>query len=152
MAETAKVLPLKNAALHFGKLVEIGHARRELSANIPAGTPMEVILEPSYWKHYTRDIQPGDVIEAFCEDGLWEASLRVMFVSTAEVKLAIRWQVDYEAIEEEVDSETHIVVWKGPAMKFAVVRKDTGEIIEKGLYPKSEAFNYLRRHLAQLKT
>lgn len=152
MAETAKVIPIKDRALHFGRLQEIGHARRELSAIIPAETSLEVILEPSYWKHYTRDIRASDVVEAFCEDGSWEASLRVMFVSASEVRMALRWKVSYEEVDIPAESDTHEVAWKGPHWKWAVIRKDDGQVLEKGFGQKSEAFNYLRKHLAQLKT
>lgn len=153
MAEAAKVIPMKPPALHMGRLQEIGHARRELSALIPAGTKIDTILDPTYWKHYVRDIRPMDVIEAFCEDGSWEVSLRVMFVSTAEVQLKVRWHQEYDVSqEEEIESDILAVKWKGPAMKFAVIRKDTKEIIQSGFYPKGEAFKHLAKHLVQLKS
>ncbi len=151
MTDTAKVIHFP--ALQFGRLTEVGHVRRELAINVPEGVSLETVLQPTYLKHYARDIRPADIIEALCEDGSWEASLRVMYVSTAEVRMQVRWQTDYdEMVEDEPESDTHEVKWKGPAMKFAVVRKDNKEIIQSGFYPKSDAHNFMAKHLANLKT
>lgn len=139
-------------ALHFGRLTSASHKWNEYAAIIPADTPKEAVLDPHYWKHYTRDLKPSDIITCFCEDGSWEASYRVMFVSKAEVKISLRWEASHEAYEPEADSETHEIKWVSPTNKFAVVRKDTGEVIKEGLYPKSEAYDYLRRHLQHLRT
>lgn len=145
MTDHAKVI-----RLHFGRLLPVGHARRELSANIPAGTPLETILEPTYWGHYTNDLKPGDIIEAMCEDGSWEASLRVMFVATGEARAAVRWKVEYEAVVVPVESETHEVKWINVGRKYGVVRKDTGEVIQDKFYPEDEAHKFLAKHLGRL--
>jgi hypothetical protein len=146
--EAAKVIKL-----HFGRLQEVSHARRELSANIPAGTSLETVLEPSYWAHYTRDLRPNDILEVVCEDGSWEASLRVRFVSTAEAKMAVRWKVEFDTDEvTEEESDTHFVKWISPPKKYGVIRRDTGAVIQDGFYPKAEAYNFLRKHLVKVAT
>ncbi len=124
---------------------------RTLTAEIPAGTPIETVMKPDYWAHYTRDIRPMDILWPYCEDASWEANLRVQFVSSVEVKTKLLWKVEHEKADDVVESETHEVVWKGPAVKYAVVHKDTGEVIKNRLFPKSEAHNFLRRHLQELK-
>jgi len=133
--------------LHYGRLTTVEHKRRELYADIPAGTAVEDILKPDYWVHYAAEIRPLDIIECFCEDGSWEASLRVFFVSTTEVKAQLRSKTLYNAKEEVSDSDTHEVVWKGPSNKFAVVHKGTKAVVKDGLYPKDKAFEFLREHL-----
>jgi hypothetical protein len=137
-----------NGKLHYGRLTPIEHARRELFAEIPEGVTLEDILRPEFWSHYARDFKPMDLVEAFCEDGSWEASLRVMLVTDVEVKMSLRWEVRHDKVApEEEKTETHEIKWKGPAMRFAVVRKDTGEVIKDHLYPKSQAAQYLKNHL-----
>lgn len=146
MTDHAKV-----TRLHFGKLLPVGHARQELAASIPAGTPLETILEPTYFGHYSRQLRPGFIIEAMCEDGSWEASLRVMFVANGEVRAAVRWQTEYEPEEVRVESDTHEVKWINIGKKYGVVRKDNGEVIQDGFYPEDEAHKFLAKHLANLK-
>jgi len=127
---------------------QIEHARREMFADIPAGTRIEEILQPTYWAHYTRELKPLDVIEAFCEDGSWEASFRVMFVGTVEVKLSLRWKAEHQPIQvDEAESDIYQTKWRGPKCKWSVVRKDDGKVIADGLFPKAEALNYMKNHL-----
>ena len=143
--------PGLTSALHFGRLVETGHAWKSYTADIPAGSSLDHILAPTYWKHYTRQLKPLDVIEAMCEDGSWEASLRVTFVSRAEVKMVVRWMAEYSVDAfEAIESTTHEVKWINVGRKYGVVRKDTGEVIQDKLYPEAEAQAYLKTHLQAL--
>ena len=138
--------------LHMGRITEAVHQRNHWFADIPAGVTMETIMRPDYWAHHAQFLRPLDQIEAFCEDGSWEALFRVMFVSVAEVKLSIIYSVEHDSSdEEEVASDLHEIKWKGPALKFCVVHKGTKEVIKDHLYPKQEAMAYLRKHLTDLK-
>lgn len=149
--ETPKANGKHQPALHFGRVTTAEHKWNHYAAVIPAETPKERMLEPHYWKHYASNLfKPSDIVTCFCEDGSWEASYRVMFVSKAEVRLSLRWEVDHEAYVPEEESETHEIKWGGPQIKFKVVRKDTGEVIKDHLHPKSEAYDFLRRHLQAL--
>lgn len=134
--------------LHYGRLhKDEASIWRRLAADIPAGTTLETILQPEYWAHYVREIEPTNIITAFCEDGTWEAELRVMYVDNAGAKVAVRWQVEYDAKEIEVaDTEAFAkkVKWISPGAKFAVVGP-TGEVIKSGFYPRQQAINYLRQ-------
>lgn len=138
--------------LHFGRLQAVNHARRELSADIPAGTSLETILEPSYWAHHTRDIQAGDVVEALCEDGRWEASLRVMFVATDAVRLVVRWKAEYQDAGAVVESETYEVKWINIGKKYGVMRRDDRTVIKDGFRTADMAHGFLKTHLAELRT
>lgn len=141
----------KATSLNYGKLVEGGQRSFVFEADIPAGTRLEELLAPHYWRHYAAQLSPMNIIEAMCEDGSWEASLRVMFASKAEVKCVVRWSVQYSAEDATgPHSETHKVAWRGPTAKWSVVRKDTGEVIKKGLYPESAAHAFLKTHLQSL--
>ena len=137
----------RGARLHVGKIKAVNHARNTWFANIPAGTVFETLLEPDYWAHHTREIRPLDLIEAFCEDGAWEALLRVMFVGRAEIKLSQVYFVQHQEPGEETDSEDYQVFWRGPALKFGVRNRHNGEVVKDGFYPKSEAHKFLREHL-----
>lgn len=138
--------------LHMGRITEAVHQRNHWFADIPAGVSMETVMRTDYLAHHAQFLKPLDKIEAFCEDGSWEAMFRVMFVSVAEVKLSTIYSKQHDLGDaEQVQSDLHEIKWKGPAMKFAVVHKATGEVIQDHLYPKAEAMNYLRKHLTDLK-
>ncbi|HDZ73697.1 MAG TPA: hypothetical protein ENH55_13210 [Aurantimonas coralicida] len=151
-AQVAPV-PVQAARLHFGRLKEAEHARRTLFADIPAGTEIATILEPGYWAHHTASIRPMDLIEAFCEDGSWEALLRVMFVGRVEVRVSPIHVVQHEQADvADLTSDLYVVKWRGPGAKWGVLNRDTGEVIKDRFYPKSQAVAYLRDHLRKMKT
>lgn len=138
--------------LQFGRLGLAQSHRRELFADIPAGSTLETILEPSYWAHHAHEIKPLDIIEAFCEDGSWEARLRVMFVANGEVKLSLMSKVDHAATAVAAPADTpYEIKWISPTKKYAVRRKDNHTVIADGLYPESAAHEYLRGHLRNMK-
>lgn len=138
----------QDAALHFGRLKEARSTRRRWWADIPAGTAFETILQPDYWRHQVRaGIKPLDLIEALCEDGTWEALLRVMFVGRVEVQLSKIYYVEHKEADEAVDSDDYEVHWKGPVLKWVVRNKSNGAVIKDRLFPKTEALTFLRNHL-----
>ena len=139
------------AKLHGERLQLLENSYRTWSADIPSGTTLETVTQPYFWVHHARLIRPKDMIIAFCEDGSWEADLRVMFVSPTEVKVGVKLYVQYDSeTVEELPSDLHEVAWKGPGLKFCVVHKKTGAIVRDRLYPKSEAIAFLRSHLRQM--
>ena len=142
----------KVSRLHFGKINEASHARRELFASIPAGTELKTILEPAYWAHHTRDLRPMDLIEAVCDDGSWEASLRVMFVAKTEARVSVRWKTEYAHSENtpKIPDSPYSVKWLNIGKKYAVVLTETQEVIEDKLFPEDEAHKALARHIKNL--
>jgi len=138
------------SALHMGRCSPSGHKWNRYDVTIPAETNPEDLLDPHYWRHYGALLKPSDILECFCDDGSWEASYRVMFVSRAEVKLSLRGEVVRHDKTPDEESDTHEIKWGGPAVKFRIQRKDTGEVIRDGLYPKSEAYNFMRQHLQSI--
>ena len=91
-----------------------------------------------------------DKIEVFCEDGAWEGVLRVMFVSPTDIKVNVISKVSYDIEEQASETDTHAIVWKGPAVQYAVIRKDTKTVLKDHLYPKEKAYEYLRSHIKQV--
>lgn len=131
-------------------LKQADHARQRMFVSIPAGTLSTDILKPDYWAHHTASVRPNDLIEAPCEDGSWDALLRVMFVGRAEVRVSVIYCVEHDEVEG-IESDIFEVKWKGPGVQFAVVRRDDGAVIKNNLYPKDVAITYLRNHLRGLK-
>lgn len=138
--------------LHFGRLKEAEQARRVWHADVPIGTVLNTVLESNYWAHYAKTIRPLDLIEVVCEDGSWEALLRVMFVGQTEIKTRIAFRPEYNAAEVEVPpSADYDIVWKGPVLKWAITNRANNEIVKDRFMPKSEAFNYLSQHINAMK-
>ena len=141
------------AKLQDGRLGPLENARRLLNADIPSGVTLDTVLQPHFWVHYARQLTPGDLIFAFCEDGSWASVLWVMFVGEGEVRVsAVLFKETDASPETDETSDMHEIKWKGPGMKFAIVHKQTGAIVKDRLYPKSAAVGYLRDHLRKLQS
>lgn len=152
---TAQAPVLKSKAnpprLHFGRLRLAEQVRTLHYADIPAGLKLEDVMKPAFWAHYTREMRPNDLIETVCEDGTWEALLRVMFISTAEVVLSKVYHVVHDkASADEMSTDVHEIKWISPQVKYAVVRKDNGTVIKDHLYPKDQAIAYLQQHMKSI--
>lgn len=136
--------------LHFGRLTPAEQVHRHWFADIPAGVTVDAVENPGYWLHHTRaGISALDTLTAFCEDATWEATYRVMYVGSAEIKLSrISYTAHAEGVEEPA-SDSHKVKWKGPVNKWSVMKKtgDDEEYIAKGFTEKSQAMKHLISHL-----
>lgn len=137
--------------LHFGRLKTAAGARNDHFVEVPHGVNLATILVPDYWANVATRLRPMDRIEAFCEDGSWEALLRVMFTTANEARLSVIYAVEHEPGAARAISDVYEVRWKGPGAMWAVVRSDTGAVIKDHLFPQAAAVAYLRDHLMQIK-
>ena len=139
------------AKLDGSRLRPLEAAQRFWFADIPSGVALETVLQPHYWAHHARSIQPDDMIRARCEDGSWAADLWVMFVDPGEVRVAV---YHYKELDAPTDisskSDLYQIKWQGPGAQYAVVNTATNATIKNHLYPKSEALKYLQSHLRQV--
>ena len=145
------VTPIK--ALQFGKVWPRGFKYQTRDCWVPAGTKPSDLLHPTYFKHYLREWKPHDKPEAFCEDGTWEATYRVLYIgdSKHEAHLSMIYEVWHDtSIEESLATDTHEVKWISPTKKFAVIRIDSGAVVQDGFYPKDHAVAYMHRHLRNI--
>ena len=144
--------PARGAQIHFGRVKEAVGARNHYFIEIPTGIDIATVLEPGYWAPCVSKFRPMDLLELFCEDGTWEALARIMFVGRAEVRLSTIYVVEHEKADAaDLVSDLHEVVYKGPGVKYCVVRRDTGAVIKDHLWPQSEAVAFLRDHLRKVK-
>lgn len=151
MGKTNGQAPKHPPRLHFGRLKEAPHARREMFAEVPSGTNPEDLLNPAYWAHYAADLRTMDIIEVFCEDGLWEASYRVMFSGEGQVRLSQRLLVSHDQLNtDEIEelSDKYFVKFRGPAVRWSVLRKSSDgspdEVIRDRFQEKRDALQYMK--------
>lgn len=121
--------------------------RHDFIANIPSGTTLEEVMDPSYWAFCAVDMVPFDHIQVRSEDGSWVAYLIVQFCERNYARVVLDRLVKMTPdATAPVASIKHKVEWKGPQMKFAVVRTDDSAILRKDFQTKEEAASWLREH------
>ena len=146
--------PKREPKLHAGRIRPYEHRVTKHYVEIPYGLTHSEVEKPGFWVHVTKSFRPGDEVLCFAEDSSWERPYRVLFVGKTEVKLSpIGPVVKHGAQDaaETVPDEGYEIVWKGPAMEFAVIDKSSGDIVKSHLYPKDVAIKFLRDYSARMK-
>lgn len=115
----------------------------------------EDALEPDFWSHVARFLKPGDTIRLLPERSDYYALLIVTQVGRnfAKVKALDLVRLDDDESQPVVGdalASDLSVEWKGPHVKFAVIRKSDGERLKEGFAVKTEADQWLRDHLAAM--
>lgn len=128
--------PLKPNAMDFSNFV-----RMHMSANVPPGTTLEDVLEPTYWANHANRLKRGAIIEILSEDSVLDCELRVLEVGPtfARVRL-LRNFIAEEApkkrnpapVEEDVE-----VTYGGKQDRWRVVHR--GHVVRSGFETIVEA-------------
>lgn len=125
------------------------HKRNDFVVDLPHGLTLEDAMEPSFWAHVVmdRDMQPLDRVEIRAEDGSWTADLIVAYCERnyAKLKLIAKHELAADTVAPE-SSIKHEVVWKGPSLKFCVIRKSDSQIIHQGDKEKQTAISWMVEH------
>lgn len=114
---------------------------------LPAGVPLDAVMDPAYWSHVSSKLRPGYRIEVFAEDGSVWAMLLVLSAGKVEAKVHVLQQVDTSGVEAIVETLDYEVKWRGPAKLFGVIRLSDGEVIKDMMQTKEEANTYLANYV-----
>jgi len=111
-----------------------------------AHTPDD-ILTSDYWSHVAavRTIRVHDTFEVRCESGEWSAELivtavigKVVRVRPVSVWTAENYNPETAGLSEPA-GEGVTVSYKGPALKWCIVRQSDKEMLKQGLASKGDA-------------
>jgi hypothetical protein len=150
-APQERTLP-RGAKLHQGRIRPYDHRVRKYWLEVPYGLEPEDVEVPAFFTHVTKQFRPGDEIVAFAEDSSWECAYRVLWVGQTDMRISrITNVIRHEGTDIPVASDDYEIIWKGPAMQFAIVQKDGGEIVKDHLYPKEKALQALREYAGRVK-
>lgn len=132
---------LASNRLHFAE-----HRRNIFSVTPEHGTPFEEILKDGYWAHVSAKMKPGDRVEVMAEDGSYFAELLVQDAGRLYAKVAALRHVKLEAVEVKeggLSMEGYEVTWKGPQLKWCVMR---GKDRLKDGMDKNSAIQWMQSH------
>ena len=147
---TETVIPMlkKPAVLMPEKMGLAESKRHDWVVDIDPDLPLEAIVEPAFWAHCAFQMEPSDVIEARWEDGTKIAHLRVQFCERtyARVKLISVEELGETITEAPPSSMLHEIEWKGPQMKFAVIRLSDKMVVQSGFKQRTQAAAWMTEH------
>ena len=141
-----------------GKLKRAEFERTVYRIKPEDGTEFEDIMKPEYWAHVGRVLRPFDIIEVLFENGTHYVELVVVDCGDLWAKVAVKTDLNLatekksadEVREEAVGNAPYSVAYKGPTVKWAVIRNSDNEYVEKGMATKAEAESWLTNYLKAL--
>ena len=115
--------------------------------DLPLTVTLEQALEPSFWAHVAAQMEPLDHIEVRSEDGSWIAFLIVSFCERNYAKVVLdRKVVLNDDHEVPISTVKHKVEWKGPHLKWCVIRVADSQPLQQGMRDKQTAFTWMTEH------
>lgn len=121
--------------------------RNDFVVQAEVGVTPQDIVDPAYWALAAAQFHPYDRIEVRLESGEWMADLVVLQVDRTWAKMHVLHFYELASVSEVAPApEKYRIEWKGPAMRFAVIRISDGALLEKGLQDKDAAGVWLRQY------
>lgn len=137
----------------FNRFSPAEQVRRIFDYVASAGTTVDELLVPTYWKEIARHVGPWDRLEVRSEDGSWFAEFIVRSVAPTGVEL-----VPYRGtmIEQGMQprgkhtrgADGRRVLHLGEFRKWAIV-DGAGEVVKDGFATESEALRWLAARRTQ---
>lgn len=150
MAATAEKLEVKKK-VHTVLKGQIGLAeskRHDWVVDVGPEVDVDEITDPEFWAHVAEDFQALDLIEVRWMDHSKIVTLRVLWCERAFAKVCVVHKEEYDKAipEDEVQSKTYRVQWKGPSLKFCVIRNSDERIIQDRLVDKTQGYAWIREN------
>lgn len=133
---------------------EADFSRQIFRASPPEGTKLDDLLEPEYWAHVARRVNPHDIIEVVPVDGSFFARFFVLNVGKLSVKL---YKLEYcelnaAPVGSAAPKATSLFEPKfsGP-LKWNVIRKSDKQVVSsKPFQTREEAEEWIEKNSKDL--
>lgn len=97
------------------------------------GTTTDDIIKPIYFAHLAAQMKPYDHVEVRVDDDTWIAELLVLQVERNWVRVKLMGYHELVVVDESaVAPSAYEATWKGPHLKWSVIRKADKAIIKPG--------------------
>jgi hypothetical protein len=132
------------------------HVTRHHVVTLPAGTPLEHVVDATFWGNISERLRPCDRVDVHDAGGRFFIELIVRQVAqsrpTSGVKggalMHVLRHVEFDPIESKPRPVDHEVKFLGPAQGWCVVRLSDGKPVAENLADRETA----EKHLAGLTT
>jgi hypothetical protein len=140
--------PMQHLHANAFQLAE-GFARNSWRVTLDEETPYERLFEREFWSHVASQLGRGDIIEVTDEKISFGA---ILIVRACDRLWAVVGEIsrnDFDA-PVAVEDAPLIIQWKGPKLRFCVVRTTDNERVKEGFQVKEDAETWSREHLKAL--
>lgn len=118
------------------------------------GQTIEDALESGFWSHVTKFIRPYDTFRLIAEDGAYVAEILATTAAGTFVKMVEMWRWERpdgsEAASIEDGPQVAYVKYRGPTVRWCVLRSADHEPLKEGFHEKPDAEAWLRQYIATI--
>jgi hypothetical protein len=145
---SAVLAPKKEARILVPTRMHLAeHVRRDWVVDAEEGTTLDEVLDPQFWAHMAAQMTPFNRVEVRVETGEWVADLIVINCGRNWAQMHLIAQHELQKRQESPpSSEKHDVLWKGPHLKFCVLRKYDGQMLQQGFQSRVLAQEWLTNY------
>ncbi len=116
--------------------------RQDWVVTVPPNVSVKEVEDSDFWAHVASKFQSLDKLEVRWEDHSQIANLRVLWMQhgVAKVKLINIEELDNSVIDaDSLEGSKFEIKWKGPVLKWCIIRKSDSHKIEDGFTDKGVA-------------
>ena len=113
----------------------------------PSGTEPDDMLVPAYWGLVCKNFRPYDHIEVRTDDGAFWGEYIILASDRTWAKVHPLRVVDLPNAQVEEIDPAYKIEWKGPHLKFCVLRTENGSAVHEGEQERSGAVAWLQQYL-----
>ena len=139
-----------NQQINPNRIKQAEYERTVYVVTVEMGTTKEDLEAPSFWAHFAAKFRPWDRLEVRCDDGSFYAEYLVLACDRVWAKVH---RLSHVTLTTSDISQTQAalqdgleVKYRGPHLKFGVVRKQDGAVLKEGMQTKQEADQYLSEY------
>jgi hypothetical protein len=142
--------PKSNPMLSPGRLQPFAHRNQIHNLTAEENTPFEAVLDPQYYAHLAPKLRMYDEIRVTTDEGAYYARLLVLAVGQTWAK--VRKLEFFDLMESESAAPAdpmnpYYVKFRGPVLKWSMLRRADNAVIREGMETRGEAERYMGDHV-----
>lgn len=141
-------------SLDITRFHEAEHVNRVWSITVDSNTSLAEVLKPAFLANVAHQLRPYDHLQVSVDTGEWYAELLVVSCGRVWAKLVPLVNLDLTSKDaDQLEGEAFekfIVQYRGPHLKFCIVRREDKEPIKEMIQTKAEANAWLESYVLTL--
>ena len=131
------------------------HKNQDWVMTVEEGTSLDDVMKPEFMANIASQLRPYDRIRVRIDTGEWYAELLVVDCARTWVHTHKLFYVKFTKEEGDGKSsasptDEYVVQFRGPHLKFSVLRKSDKSVLQEGMSSKAEANAWLENYLRAL--
>jgi hypothetical protein len=123
------------------------HGRNHFVATAPSGAQPEDFLKAEYWGMVSKTMKPYDLVEVRTDEGTFWGLYIILASDRTWARLHPLLEVRLPSAEAQEISKDYKIEWKGPHMKYCVIRLSDSSAVHEGEQERRGAEEWLSGYL-----